>query len=239
MSSPYPMSTDPKSRNVGKKAGHYFRLRIAPLIMTLIIMGGQTWIAYSMTVAFVWALPIVSGLMLISSIAAYSFSTHHRPSRPVRALSIAVVVILTLINLICMGWFVYDMLNPETVTLSHELLITGFALWVVNVGVFSLAYWELDTDGPENRVLGLEEVLKENIYPDFVFDQQRSGDERLFPPNWKPRFADYVYLAITTALAFAPVIPTPVTVMAKMMMGAEALISLVILGLIVARAVAL
>jgi hypothetical protein len=238
MSLPCPAATGNK-RNVKQKASHYFRLRIAPFIMTLIIMGGQTWIAYSINMTFVWALPIVSGAMLISSILACSFSVHPMPSRFVRGMSIGVVVILTLINLVCMGWFVYDMLNPQTLTVGQELLISGFALWIVNVGVFALAYWELDTNGPENRALGMEAVLCNDMYPDFVFDQQRSGDTKLWPPNWRPRFADYLYLAITTALAFAPVVPTPVSVLAKMLMGAEALISLVILGLIVARAVAL
>ena len=228
-----------KKRNVKQKASHYFRLRIAPFIMTLVIMGGQTWIAYSINVTFVWALPIVSGAMLIASIMACSFSVHPMPSRTVRSMAIGVVLLLTVINLVCMGWFVYDMLNPQTVTVGQELLISGFALWIVNVGVFSLAYWELDTNGPENRALGMEAVLRNNMYPDFVFDQQRSGDTKLWPPNWRPRFMDYLYLAITTALAFAPVIPTPVSGLAKMLMGAEALISLVILGLIVARAVAL
>jgi len=225
-------------RNIGLKATHYFRTRIAPLVMTLVIMVGQTWIAYMINLDFIWILPIASGVLLISSILAYSIS-HAHPSKAARALSVAVAVLLTFINLVCIGWFVYDMLNPETVTVSHELLLSGFALWIVNIGVFSLAYWELDTEGPDTRALGLPEVLRNNIYPDFVFEQYTTCNPHLSPENWTPGFLDYLYLSITTATSFAPSAPTPSTSMAKMMAGAEALISLFTLGLIIARAMSL
>ena len=32
-----------------------------------------------------------------------------------------------------------------------RLLLTGAALWAVNVAMFALAYWELDGGGPEAR----------------------------------------------------------------------------------------
>jgi len=216
----------------------YFRTRIAALSMTLVVIGGQTWIAYTINLDFVWILPLISGLMLTSSILAYSGS-HRKPSRSARALSIAVVVLLPLINLICVGWFIYDMLNPATVTLPHTLLLVGLALWVVNIGVFSLAYWELDTGGPEVRALGLPTVFRNKNYPDFVFSQQTSHAPHLVPKNWTPGFLDYLYLSITTATSFSPATATPYTHMAKMMAGSEALVSLFILGLIITRAMSL
>jgi len=206
--------------------------------MTLVVMAGQTWIAYTINIAFVWALPVVSGTMLLLSILASTID-HTLHLNLARVLSIAVVVLLTLINLICIGWFVYDMLNPETVTVSHELLLTGFALWVVNIGVFSLAYWELDTNGPESRTQGLAALLENKSYPDFVFAQQTPSDPQLSPSSWAPGFMDYLYLSITTAMSFSPSVPTPYTPMAKMMVGAEAIISLFILGLIISRAISL
>ncbi|MCL2827997.1 MAG: hypothetical protein FWD99_04590 [Oscillospiraceae bacterium] len=228
-------------RNTGKKGlqvSSYFRTRIAALIMTLVVMAGQTWIAHAINFNFVWILPLISGVLLTSSILAYSGS-HRKPSRSARALSIAVVVLLPLINLVCMGWFIYDMLNPATVTLPHQLLLAGFALWIVNIGVFSLAYWELDTGGPEVRALGLPTVFRNKNYPDFVFPQQTSNDPQLAPENWTPGFLDYLYLSITTATSFSPAALTPYTHMAKMMAGVEALVSLFILGLIVTRAMSL
>ena len=230
--------TEKSIKNRGLQVSSYFRTRVAALITTLVIMAGQTWIAYAINLDFVWILPLVSGILLTSSILVYSGS-HTKPSRAARALSIAVVVLLPLINLLCMGWFIYDMLNPATVTVSHELLLAGFALWVVNIGVFALAYWELDTGGPEIRALGLPTVFRNKDYPDFVFPQQTSSDTQLAPEDWTPGFVDYLYLSITTATSFSPAAPTPYTHMAKMMAGAEALVSLFILGLIVTRAMSL
>ena len=226
------------TKNRGQQVTSYFRARIAALIMTLVVMAGQTWIAYAINLDPIWILPLISGVMLTFSILAYSGS-HTKPSRPARILSIAVIFLLTLINLICMGWFIYDMLNPDTVTVSHELLLAGLALWVVNIGVFSLAYWELDTGGPEVRALGLPTVFRNKNYPDFVFAQQASNDSQLAPDDWAPGFLDYLYLSITTATSFSPSVPTPYSRIAKMMAGSEALISLFILGLIITRAISL
>ncbi|MCL2545801.1 MAG: hypothetical protein FWE06_01220 [Oscillospiraceae bacterium] len=238
MKSQKPLTAGKSVRKKGLQVSSYFRARIAALIMTLIVIAGQTWIAYAINLDFIWILPLISGVMLTSSILAYSGS-HRKPSRLARALSIAVVILLPLINLICMGWFIYDMLNPATVTLSHELLLAGFALWVVNIGVFALAYWELDTGGPEVRALGFATVFRNKIYPDFVFPQQTSNDSRLAPENWTPGFIDYLYVSITTATSFSPAALTPYSHMAKIMAGAEALVSLFILGLIVTRAMSL
>jgi len=221
-----------------RQVASYFRARVAAFIMTFVVVIGQTWIAYVVELDYAWILPIVSGILLTASILAYSGS-HTKPSKSDRILSISVVALLTLINLLCIGWFIYDMLNPQTITVSYELLLVGFALWVVNIGIFALAYWELDTGGPEVRSLGLPTVFRSKTYPDFVFPQQMSDDPQFTPENWTPGFLDYLYLSVSTATSFAPTVPTPYTRMAKMMMSSEALISLFILGLIVARAISL
>ena len=48
---------------------------------------------------------------------------------------------------------------------------------------------------------------------------------------------DYLALAITTATAFSPADVMPITQQAKALVSAQALISLVTLGLIISRAV--
>ena len=216
----------------------YFRARVAAFIMTFIVVAGQTWIAYVIQFNFVWILPLISGVMLTVSIIAYSGSDM-TPSKSDRTMSILVLTILTLINMLCIGWFVYDMLNPDTVTVSYELLLVGFSLWIVNIGVFSLAYWELDSGGPEVRALNLPTVFRKKVYPDFVFVQQTATDAKLVPPDWSPGFLDYLYLAFTAAIAFSPDTPTPYSRMAKMMLASESLISLFIIGLIISRAISL
>ncbi len=71
--------------------------------------------------------------------------------------------------------------------------------------------------------------------PDFLFPQM--SEPRWAPDGWKPGLVDYLYTSLTNATAFSPTDTMPLTPPAKWLMGAQALISLVTIGLVVARAV--
>ena len=102
-------------------------------------------------------------------------------------------------------------------------------IWLTNFLLFALWYWELDRGGPGRRAAGRDQP------PDFLFPQM--SDDRIEPRNWRPRFIDYLYVSLTNATAFSPTDTMPLTPMAKSVMGIQSLVSLVTLGLIVARAV--
>ena len=55
--------------------------------------------------------------------------------------------------------------------------------------------------------------------------------------DWLPGFIDYVFLAFTNATAFSPTDTMPLTQRAKLLMMAEAMISLLTIALVAARAV--
>ncbi|HEY7256523.1 MAG TPA: hypothetical protein VH476_07545 [Solirubrobacterales bacterium] len=59
----------------------------------------------------------------------------------------------------------------------------------------------------------------------------------LAPAGWRPIFIDYLYLGITNALAFSPTDVMPLAPWAKTTMALQSVISIMILGLVVARAV--
>ena len=63
------------------------------------------------------------------------------------------------------------------------------------------------------------------------------NDDRIQPADWRPQFIDYLYLSLTNAMAFSPTDTMPLSGRAKSIMGVQSLVSLVTLGLIVARAV--
>jgi hypothetical protein len=63
------------------------------------------------------------------------------------------------------------------------------------------------------------------------------NDDRIGPPGWRPRFIDYLYVSLTNATAFSPTDTMPLTPVAKSVMGVQSLVSLVTIGLIIARAV--
>jgi hypothetical protein len=111
-------------------------------------------------------------------------------------------------------------------------------LWLVNVCVFALAYWEMDGDGPEARADAHDtDGDGKRILPDLVFPQQQQDQQGLAPAHWKPFFADYFYVSLTAATAFSPTDAMPYSRRAKFVMGCESTISLVIIALLVARAI--
>lgn len=105
------------------------------------------------------------------------------------------------------------------------LLRAGALLWVSNILVFSVWYWEIDGDGPVHRHKRGHPAI------DFMFPQQATG--RPFAPG----FVDYLFLAFCFATALSPADTVPLTPRAKLLMMAEALISITIIALLVARSV--
>jgi len=121
-----------------------------------------------------------------------------------------------------------EKLLHHNVTQGHALIIAGVLIWLTNVLIFSLWYWELDRDGPGNRAAG------EDGAPDFLFPQMTEPE---LCPGWRPMFFDYLYVSMTNATAFSPTDTMPLSVESKMLMGGQSLISLVTIGLVISRAV--
>ena len=72
-------------------------------------------------------------------------------------------------------------------------------------------------------------------HPDLAFPQQLNPE--IAPPDWHPRFIDYLYLGFTNATAFSPTDAMPLVPWAKITMTVQAVISIAILGIVIARAV--
>ena len=87
----------------------------------------------------------------------------------------------------------------------------------------------LDGGGPESRFLTPRE------FPDLAFPEQLNAG--IAPQGWHPAFFDYLYLAFTDATAFSPTDVMPLARWGKLAMTVQALCSLMILGLVIARAV--
>jgi hypothetical protein len=198
-------------------------------VAALVIIAGQAWVGRSLKLDPFWLLPAISTVLLVVSIALYE--GREEPGRAQLLLSYALDAVLVLANalslvLLVRGVFLGSSLRPPM------LLFAGLALWVVNLGVFALIYWELDGGGPEARAEGYP-----GRYPDFVFPQQQADQESLAPATWKPTFYDYLYVSLTSSIAFSPTDAMPYSRWAKLAMGVESLLSFATLAVIVARAV--
>ena len=153
-----------------------------------------------------------------------------RRARWLRRLSIALVLALLVAALISAVVLIVELVRGGKVTNSaSSLLASGALIWLGNVLVFSLLYWMLDSGGP------LARYRREREFPDFAFTQQLSPE--LAPPDWRPQFVDYLILGLTTSTAFSPTDVMPMARWAKLTMALQSLLSLVVVGLVIARAV--
>jgi hypothetical protein len=137
--------------------------------------------------------------------------------------------IVTALEIATLARLLYDMALHSHLVAPVALLSTAVAIWISNVAVFSLVYWEIDRDGPAGRAMDWQGRA------DFAFP--RGDPEDGVPPNWQPEFADYLFLAFNSATAFSPTDALPLTRRAKMLMMAESAISLVTVVAVAARAI--
>lgn len=112
---------------------------------------------------------------------------------------------------------------------AGQLLLNALVVWLTNVIVFGLLFWELDQGGPLQRL-----ALARNV-PDFQFPQDVNPD--LAPSSWQPRLLDYLYVSLTNSLALSPTDTMPLSRTAKSLMALESAISNVLVVLVIARAV--
>ena len=112
---------------------------------------------------------------------------------------------------------------------GRQLLAGALTVWLANVIVFALWYWELDRGGPRRR------ESDGGGTPDFLFPQMTDGKEIM--PGWQPAFSDYLYFSSTNATAFSPTDTLPITGIAKLLMSSQSLSSFVLVVLVTARAV--
>jgi hypothetical protein len=176
-----------------------------------------------------WALPLIEALLLVAVIAGDPGKIDRRSST-LRMLSIALVVVLVFGALWATVQLIDDLIHGGATTNSaSDLLEAGSVVWLSNIVAFALLYWELDGGGPAARIYQVRN------HPDLAFPQQLSPE--IAPPDWRPRFIDYLYLAFTNATAFSPTDAMPLVPWAKITMTVQAVISIAILGLVIARAV--
>ena len=197
-----------------------------PLLILTIAIGLEFLLPERLSAGPSWLLPACEGVLLLRLISASSFKISGRNRRR-RRISLVLVAAVSATNGISLVMLCHLLLH-HNVTAGSQLIAAGMLIWLTNVLLFSVWYWELDRGGPGLRAAGEDGV------PDFFFPQM---DSDALAPGWRPQFLDYLYVSLTNAAAFSPTDTMPLTVGAKMIMGLQSLISLVTLGLVISRAV--
>ena len=145
-----------------------------------------------------------------------------------RRLSLAMIALVSAANMASLALLVRLLVDGGK-TSGRALIGSGVVLWVTNVLLFAVWFWQLDRGGPVARKLG------DPDQPDFLFVQMATP--KVAPPGWEPSLIDYLYTSFTNATAFSPTDTMPLTAAAKMLMTAQSATALVTIGLVVARAV--
>jgi hypothetical protein len=174
-----------------------------------------------------WLVPGLEGLLL----AGLVFATPRRVEgehNGRRMLAIGLTGIVSAANIGSLVLLSRELLRHGSPN-PRELISSGVLIWLTNVIIFGLWYWEADRGGPGVRAAG------HDLAPDFLFPQMT--DDTIEPRYWRPRFLDYLYVSLTNATAFSPTDTMPLSLRAKGLMGLQSLVSLVTIGLIVSRAV--
>jgi hypothetical protein len=145
-------------------------------------------------------------------------------------LAFALIVVVNIANFASLVLLVLMLLYHGKSVAGPELLFSSLGIWITNVIVFALWFWELDSGGPDERIFHAGHCL-----PDFLFPQMSAP--QFCAPDWTPRFIDYVYVAFTNATAFSPTDTMPLTAKAKLLMLCQSAISIITITLVAARAV--
>ncbi len=167
-------------------------------------------------------------LLLIVGIGLTAPLTHSIAARLRRTFSLALIAIISLANAASMI-LVADSLIHGSAIAGKQLILAAFAIFVTNIIIFSIWYWEVDSPG-------LTGLHKHDAQPKFQFPQMEMKDVPE-TKNWEPAYLDYLYLSTTNSTAFSPTDAMPLTHQVKLLMGAQAMISLITVVLVTARAV--
>jgi len=152
-----------------------------------------------------------------------------KESRFAQISAIVLIAIVNVANVVSLALLIRQLVyNPKSIT-GPELLFSSISIWLTNVIVFTLWYWEIDRGGPDER------LTEQHRQPDFLFPQMSTPGCTW--DNWAPSFIDYFYVAFTNATAFSPTDTMPLTPTAKSLMLVQSIASLLTVTLVAARAV--
>jgi hypothetical protein len=175
-------------------------------------------------------IPFTTGLALAIPMVLAGFFPTNRALDRLERLAAAIVIPLAMgVEISLLTLLFINMVKAHSPLSGLTLLTTAIALWVNNIVIFALTYWQIDRGGPAGRSGAW------NGCSDFTFPRGDPCDN--FPKDWKPSFPDYLALAFNTATAFSPTDVLPLSARAKLLMMVESFISLVTVVAVGARAI--
>jgi hypothetical protein len=157
-----------------------------------------------------------------------------------RAAALTLVGLIAVANAVALVLLLRQLVTTDD-SRAVELLMAAGQVWLTNVIVYGLAYWELDRGGPVART----HVPRPDLpRADFRFPQDEDHDTVVEVQagsskvsDWVPAIIDYLYVSLSNSSAFSPTDTMPLSTRAKILMGIESTSALVISVLVIAKGV--
>ena len=190
------------------------------------VFGVTRWVVPALTILVLLTMIVIRPMGPLARLTGWRTESLHLSRR---RLALAAIALVSSANAASIILLVHLLVNGATPKDAAPLLRAAVHMWVVNVLLFALWFWQLDGGGPLARpTCGSAER-------DFLFPQQT--EEVFAAAGWRPLFLDYLYVSFTNATAFSPTDAMPLSRWAKMLMLAQSAISLALAVMVVARAV--
>lgn len=173
-----------------------------------------------------WLLPVLVALPLLP----LSARRHRHPDEApwIRRVVLVLVAIVTAANITSVALLV-DRLLSSNVSQGTQLIYSAVAIWLTNVIIYGVWFWEIDRGGPHRRA-GSDE-----LWPDIQFPQMENPE--MAPKDWRPHFYDYLFTSYANGTSFAPADAMPLTLRLKVLFASESAVSLVAIVVVGARAI--
>ncbi|MFF4705292.1 hypothetical protein ACWC4D_36475 [Streptomyces sp. NPDC001288] len=215
--------------------------RLPGVAATLTAIALYLFLPQQLLVAPRFVLPALEFLLLVPLVAVNPRRLT-RQTRALRVMSLALVAVIAASNLLALGTLIHELVSAE-VKDGTALLVASLQIWLTNILVFGLAYWELDRGGPVSRT----QVPREKLpLADFRFSQdenhdavQEVSDGSSKSSDWVPTLMDYLYVSVTNSTAFSPTDTMPLSSRAKVLMSVQSVAALLTSLLVIARAVSI
>ncbi|MGB9183746.1 MAG: hypothetical protein WCB67_06745 [Solirubrobacteraceae bacterium] len=175
----------------------------------------------------VWLMPVLE-LLLIGGLWLDRPREERRNERRERAIAVGLLALVAASNLLSLELLVHDLLKGGLKAGGHQLILSAVVIWLTNVVVFALWFWEIDRGGPDRR------ARDPDAPADFWFPHM---SEPASHPGWAPNFVDYLYLSYTNSTALSPTDTMPMTTRVKLLMMGQSITSLITVLLVASRAV--
>jgi uncharacterized membrane protein len=197
-------------------------------LAVLLAIGLQLALPDTFSAGARYAIPVAELLLL--GLLSYTTPRQRVFKSRIRRLNVFLLIAITaLANAYSLAVITDSLLSGGHLSDGRALILSAINIFLTNIIVFGLWYWEMDGGGPGER----QHIAK--YEQDFLFPQHRHEEYK--HPDWKPMFIDYLYVAATNAMTFGPADTKPLSRRAKLLMLLQSMISLVVVALVAARAV--